>query len=81
MADYTHPAIDKARGSMRYFVELVATIKDVVVRNAMRELWKATYENVHANLWSKDEEANKQYEIKKAELKAIIFPTNLQMAA
>ena len=27
MADYTHPAIDNARGSMRYFVELVATIK------------------------------------------------------
>lgn len=32
MADYTHPAIDNARGSMRYYVELVATIKDAVVR-------------------------------------------------
>lgn len=72
MADFTHPTIDYARGSMRSFVELVATIKDEVVRNAMRELWKATYENVHANLWSKDEEANKQYEMRKAELMAII---------
>ena len=81
MADYSHPAMDYARGNMRYFVELVATIADSGVRNALRELWKATYENVHKNMWSKDEEANKQYEIKKAELMAIIFPTNLQMAA
>ena len=64
MADYTHPAIDNARGSMRYFVELVATIKDT-----------------HKNMWSKDEEANKAYEAKKAELMAIILPTNLQIAA
>ena len=81
MADYSHPAMDYARGNMRYFVELVATIKDAVVRNAMRELWKATYENVHKNMWSKDEEANKVYEAKKAELMAIILPNNLQMAA
>lgn len=74
MADYTHPAIDNARGSMCYYVELVATIKDAVVRNAMRELWKATYENVHNNMWSKDEEANKVYEAKKTELMAIILP-------
>ena len=32
-------------------------------------------------MWSKDEEANKQYEMKKAELMAIILPTNIQMAA
>lgn len=81
MADYSHPAMDYARGNMRYFVELVATIADAGIRNALRELWKVTYEKVHANMWSKDEEANKQYEIKKAELMAIIFPTNLQMAA
>lgn len=83
MADYTHPAIDNARGSMRYYVELVATIKDAAVRNAMRELWKATYENVHNNMWSKDEEANKVYEVKKTELMAIILPSenNQKMAA
>ncbi len=74
MADYTHPAIDNARGSMRYFVELVATITDAKIRKALRDLWVATYENVHANLWSKNEEANKQFEIKKAELMAIILP-------
>ena len=75
MADYSHPAMDYARGNMRYFVELVATISNADIRKAMRDLWIATYENVHANLWSKDEEANKQYEMKKAELMAIIFPS------
>ncbi len=75
MADYSHPAMDYARGNMRYFVELVASITDASIRNAMRELWKATYENVHANMWSKDEEANKVYETKKAELMAIISPS------
>ena len=30
MSDFTHPAIDNARGSMRYFVELVASISNVV---------------------------------------------------
>ena len=64
MADYSHPAMDYARGSMRYFVELVATITDVSI-----------YENVHANLWSKNEESNKVYEAKKAELMAIILPS------
>ena len=74
-ADYTHPAIDKARGDMRYFVELVATITDANIRKALRDLWVATYENVHANLWSKNEESNKVYEAKKAELMAIILPS------
>ena len=81
MADYSHPAMDYARGNMRYFVELVASIKDSTIEKALRELWKATYENVHANMWSKDEEANKVFEAKKTELMAIILPTNLQMAA
>ena len=65
-ADYTHPAIDNARGNMRYFVELVATITDANIRKALRDLWVATYENVHAN---------KVYEAKKAELMAIILPS------
>lgn len=75
MADYSHPAMDYARGSMRYFVELVATITDVSIRKALRDLWTLTYENVHANLWSKNEESNKVYEAKKAELMAIILPS------
>ena len=65
-----------ARGSMRYFVELVATITDASIRKALRDLWVATYENVHANLWSKNEESNKVYEAKKAELMAIILPSS-----
>lgn len=81
MADYSHPAMDYARGNMRFFVELVATIADADIRKALRDLWTLTYENVHANLFGKNEEANKQYETKKAELMAIIFQTNLQMAA
>ena len=76
MADYSHPAMDYARGSMRYFVELVATITDASIRKALRDLWVATYENVHANLWSKNEESNKVYEAKKAELMAIILPSS-----
>lgn len=75
MADYSHPSIDYARGNMRYFVELVATINDINLRKALRDLWVATYENVHANLFVKNEEANKQYEVKKAELMAIILPS------
>lgn len=75
MADYSHPSIDYARGNMRYFVELVATITDANIRKALRDLWVATYENVHANLWSKNEESNKVYEAKKAELMAIILPS------
>lgn len=75
MSDFTHPAIDNARGSMRYFVELVASISNANIRKALRDLWVATYENVHANLWSKNEESNKVYEAKKAELMAIILPS------
>lgn len=82
MAEYVHPAIDNARGSMRYFVKLVATIQDDVVRNALRELWQETYENIHKNMWSKDYEANKLYEAKKAELMAIILSSkNVQKIA
>lgn len=75
MADYSHPAMGYARGNMRYFVELVATIADADIRNALRELWIATYDYIHANMWSKDEKANKLYETKKARLMAIILPS------
>lgn len=82
-ADYTHPAMDNARGSMRLFVKLVEAITDASIRKALRDLWIATYKNVQANLWSKNEEANQQYEQKKAELMAVILPPSsaLQMAA
>lgn len=75
MADYSHPAMDYARGSMRYFVELVATITDANIRKALRDLWVATYDYIHANMWNKDEKASKLYEVKKVELMAIILPS------
>lgn len=74
MADYTHPAIDNARGSMRCLVELVATIADVSIRKALRDLWVVTYDYVHANMWIQNEKAGKLYEARKAELMAIILP-------
>ena len=76
MADYSHPAMDYARGNMRYFVELVATISDAGIRKALRELWIATYDYIHANMWNKDEKASKLYETKKAKLMAIILPSD-----
>lgn len=75
MADYTYPAIDNARGSMRCFVELVATIADVSIRKALRDLWVVTYNYIHANMWSQNEKASKLYEARKAELMAIILPS------
>lgn len=73
-ADYTHPAMDYARGNMRYFVELVASIKNSTIEKALRELWVATYDYIHANMWSKDEKASQLYETKKSKLMAIIMP-------
>ena len=75
MSDFSQPAIDNARGNMRYFVELVASIKNSTIENALRELWIATYDCIHANMWSKDEKASKLYETKKAKLMAIILPS------
>ena len=74
MADYTHPAYDYACGSMRAFVELVASIDDKTIVKALRDLWTATYDYIHATMWSKSEEAKTEYENKKAELMAIIQP-------
>ena len=55
-------------GSMRAFVELVATISDNSIVKALRELWKATYEFVH-------EKMNKEtFKEREAELMGIIKP-------
>ena len=74
MADYTHPAEDDARSSMRAFVRLVATIADKEVVKAMRELWIATYEYNRATKWGRNEKAETEYENKKTEFMAIIKP-------
>ncbi len=79
-ADYTHPAYDNAYSNMRAFVELVATINDKAIVKALRELWTATYENVHANMFSRNDEATATFKAKETELMAIIRPQYAQAA-
>ena len=55
-----------ARGSMRTFVELVATIADTTIVKAMRDLWIANYDFAHDNC---DIET---FKAKEAELMAVI---------
>ena len=74
MSDYTHPAYDYACGSMRAFVELVASISDKAIVKALRDLWTATYNYVHATMWSANEKAKAEFEATKAQLMAIIKP-------
>ena len=74
MADYTNPAYGNACGSMRAFVELVASINDSAIIKALRDLWTATYDYIHATMWSADEKAKAEFESKKAKLMAIIQP-------
>lgn len=82
MSDYQVSEMkDKAYSTMRHFVELVASIKDASIRKALRELWKATYENKHANMWKANEVATQIYEAKKAELMAAILPSRYNLAA
>ena len=70
----SNSAYGYARGSMRMFVELVATINDNIIAKALRDLWKATYEFVH------DKTNKETFKAKEAELMGIIKPT-YQMAA
>ena len=80
MSDYTHPAYDYACGSMRAFVELVATINDKTIVKALRDLWTATYNYVHATMWSANEKAKAEFEATKAELMAVIKPQYAMVA-
>ena len=65
----SNSAYGYARGSMRAFVELVATIENAAIVKALRDLWKANYEYVH-------EKTNKEtFKAKEAELMSIIKPT------
>lgn len=80
MADYTNPAYGNAYGSMRAFVEVVATISDSNIIKALRDLWKATYDYVHATMWGSSVEAKETFKAKEAELMSIINPI-YQMAA
>ena len=80
MSDCTHPAYDYACGSMRAFVELVATINDKTIVKALRDLWTATYNYVHATMWSANEKAKAEFEATKAELMAVIKPQYAMVA-
>ena len=64
-----------AKGSMRAFVELVATIANSTIAKAMRDLWKATYEYVKATMWESNDEAKAEFKAREAELMAVIKPT------
>ena len=69
----SNSAYGYARGSMRAFVELVATITDSIVVTALRDLWTANYEFAH------DRYNKETFKAKEAELMNIINPT-LEMA-
>ena len=74
MADYSSPAYGNAYGTMRAFVELVATIENSTIVKALRDLWTATYEYVHATMFGSNAEAKAAFEAKEAELMNIINP-------
>lgn len=65
----------KASNSMRAFVELVASIENRTIVKALRDLWKATYEYVHATMFSSNEAAKAEFKAKEAELMAVIKPS------
>ena len=68
----SNSAYGYARGSMRAFVELVATIENSTIVKALRDLWKATYEYIHATMWSSNDAAKAEFKAKEAELMAVI---------
>ena len=74
MAD-SNSAYGYAYGTMRMFVELVATIEDSTIVKALRDLWKATYDYVHATMFGSSDKAKAEFEAKEAELMAVIKPT------
>lgn len=74
MAD-NNSAYGYARGSMRKFVELVATIEDSEIVKALRDLWIATYNYKDDFMFNgRNENAENEYNKIKANLMAIIMP-------
>ena len=74
MADYSTKAYNNAYSTMRSFVELVASIEDSTIVNALRELWIATYKYAKASIWSSNAAAEAEFKTKEAELMAVIKP-------
>ena len=63
-----------ACGTMRAFVELVASIEDNTIVKALRDLWVATYNYVHATMFGSNAEAKAEFKAQEAELMSIIRP-------
>ena len=68
----SNSAFGYAYGSMRAFVELIATINDAAIIKAMRDLWTANYEYVHATMFGSNDAAKAEFKAKEAELMAVI---------
>ena len=80
MADYTNPAYSNAYSSMRAFVEVVASIADSIIVEALRNLWQATYDYIHKTMWGSNDEAKVEYEAIKEQLMAVILPQYVMAA-
>lgn len=79
---YTNGTRTRMQNKMREFVALAAQCEESVC-NALRELWKATYEYAHCD-WmfrSATAEDKERYETRKSELMEIINPAPLALAA
>ena len=76
----SNSAYGYARGSMRAYVELVATIEDGTIVKALRDLWVAKYEFVKSTMFGSSDEAKALFLSKETELMAVIKPA-YQMAA
>lgn len=84
LSDYQSSEMrNKAYSTMRYFVELVTSINDQNIREAMRELWTATYNymGLSSPLSSPSEIQTREFDRRKAELMAVILPSSYNMAA
>ena len=68
----SNSAYGYARGSMRAFVELVASINNAAIIKAMRDLWTAHYKYVHATMFGSNDAAKAELKAKEAELMAVI---------
>lgn len=69
MMSDSNSAYGYACGSMRAYVELVATIEDSTIVKALRDLWTTNYQFAHNRC---DKET---FKAKEAELMNIIMPT------
>ena len=76
----SNSAYGYARGSMRAYVELVATIEDGAIVKALRDLWIAKYEFVRSTMFGNNDEAKALFQSKETELMSVIKPA-YQLAA